>query len=397
MPHVQKGRGWYTQTMRDIMYMQQRINTAQTAEEKAEVVRQSCAISKGILERHAPIVSTMASGLLHLHKTLRVKEIPSYEKFLDDLFMSRIGTRLCQTQHIELFDPALREQAHRPDPSGVRRSGKPIVRGVFEEDLDLEDLLLEAYASAKLLCVQKYGAAPDLEVTMYEAKEGKKKGNHVRVQRKKVSKLTFAYVPSHLYHILFELLKNSLRAVTETFADAEADEQEEDMPPIRVILVKAAHDLTIKIEDQGGGVPFNLMDRLFKYNYTTAEHPINLEDISFDMNRAPMAGFGYGLPMSRLYCRYFGGDLRLVSTEGYGVDSLIYLKRIAADAKETLVSVGHESEGTHFLTREDLIEQLREKNETNVKMRHALEKIERLAGSARESIESGAADETTPP
>lgn len=41
-----------------------------------------------------------------------------------------------------------------------------------------------------------------------------------------------------------------------------------------------------------------------------------------------LAGYGYGLPISRLYARYFGGDLQIISMEGYGTDAYLHLNRL---------------------------------------------------------------------
>ena len=34
---------------------------------------------------------------------------------------------------------------------------------------------------------------------------------------------------------------------------------------------------------------------------------------------------GFGLPLARIYARYFGGELTIKSMEGYGVDAYLYL------------------------------------------------------------------------
>jgi pyruvate dehydrogenase kinase 2/3/4 len=50
---------------------------------------------------------------------------------------------------------------------------------------------------------------------------------------------------------------------------------------------------------------------------------------------APLAGLGYGLPISKSYARYFGGDVSIMSMEGYGTDAFVYLRRLG-DSREPL-------------------------------------------------------------
>jgi pyruvate dehydrogenase kinase 2/3/4 len=78
------------------------------------------------------------------------------------------------------------------------------------------------------------------------------------------------------------------------------------------------------------------MNRIWSYLFTTADPAIldrmlNNDDKDsvrdFDV-QSPLAGLGYGLPIARNYARYFGGELTIMSMEGYGTDSFIYLPRL---------------------------------------------------------------------
>lgn len=59
------------------------------------------------------------------------------------------------------------------------------------------------------------------------------------------------------------------------------------------------------------------------------------------------AGYGYGLPIARLYARYLGGDLEIQSLEGYGTDAFIYLRSLSSEAIET-VPVFNSATSEHY-------------------------------------------------
>jgi pyruvate dehydrogenase kinase 2/3/4 len=104
-------------------------------------------------------------------------------------------------------------------------------------------------------------------------------------------------------------------------------------PPIQIIVVEGNEDITIRVSDEGGGIPRSKTPLIWTYTYTTMEKPGTGTDFRF---KAPEGRHGYGLPLSRLYARCFGGDVCLISTEGHGTDVYIHLNRLQSK-KEALL------------------------------------------------------------
>lgn len=55
--------------------------------------------------------------------------------------------------------------------------------------------------------------------------------------------IRIVYVPSHLYHMLFELFKNSMRAVVEHYTESNSDQY----PPLEVTVVRGKEDICVKV------------------------------------------------------------------------------------------------------------------------------------------------------
>jgi len=137
----------------------------------------------------------------------------------------------------------------------------------------------------------------------------------------------FTYVPHHLQYMVGELLKNSCRATVKRYFESEANGETIQMPQIRVVVVKGKEDVTIKVADRGGGIPRSKMSDILRFAQSTAEE----KESSFNFGLDEVTGTklrGFGLPLARIYAKYFGGELTLKSMEGYGLDAYLQLPRL---------------------------------------------------------------------
>uniref|UniRef100_A0A7N6ABK3 Protein-serine/threonine kinase n=1 Tax=Anabas testudineus TaxID=64144 RepID=A0A7N6ABK3_ANATE len=254
-----------------------------------------------IRNRHNDVVTTMAQGIIEYKEAFPQDWVTNQniQYFLDRFYTSRISIRMLINQHTLIFD-------------GTTNPVHPSTIGSIDPQCQVGDVVQDAFHSAKMLCDQYYLHSPDLLLQEMNNKKTK-------------HPVSMVYVPSHLYHMLFELFKNAMRATIETH------ESSNNLPPIKVLVSLGGEDMSIKVSDRGGGVPFRRIENLFSYMYSTAPAP----QIG-DHSRTPLAGFGYGLPISRLYARYFQGDLQLFSMEGHGTDAVIFLKALSTDSIERL-------------------------------------------------------------
>uniref|UniRef100_UPI00358F7681 pyruvate dehydrogenase (acetyl-transferring) kinase isozyme 1, mitochondrial-like n=1 Tax=Myxine glutinosa TaxID=7769 RepID=UPI00358F7681 len=293
---VQLVKSWYVQSFMELVDY-----------ENADTEKQDCLDSFSetlvkIRNRHNDVVPTMAEGVIEYKEQFGVDPVTSQnvQYFMDRFYMSRISIRMIINHHSLLF-------GNEENPAHPKHIGG------IDPHCDPVEVIKDAFENAKLLCDLFYQGCPALEISIHDI-------------RGKDQPLQVVYVPSHLYHMLFELFKNSMRATIELH-----DATSSSYPPIQVLVSLGKEDLTIKVSDLGGGVPHRKTELLFNYMYTTAPPPLG--DIA---RAAPLAGFGYGLPISRLYARYFQGDLQLYSMEGYGTDAIVFIKAISSESVERL-------------------------------------------------------------
>ena len=153
-------------------------------------------------------------------------------------------------------------------------------------------------------------------------------------------------------------MRNSIQAIVEK---QEREGKTGIPPPIEVTVCEAAQHVIIRVSDQGGGIPRDILPYLWAFSkgprsnqrlenlhqvpkmaatlqevrvdevpgkITTPHSPLHDNSLSTLSSRPPNLRLGMGLPLSRVYAEYWAGSLELHSLEGYGVDAFLQISKL---------------------------------------------------------------------
>jgi pyruvate dehydrogenase kinase 2/3/4 len=128
----------------------------------------------------------------------------------------------------------------------------------------------------------------------------------------------FTYVSDHIEYIIYQLLSNAVRHSLEP-------------KPIKVTLCSNDTDVLFRISDQGGGMSKQVFSNLWSYSSSKRfDNMAQVEQLEAKLNEHENMNMelGIGLPMSRVYAEYWGGDINIMTMEGYGTDAYVRIPRL---------------------------------------------------------------------
>ncbi|MCJ1395350.1 hypothetical protein MMC18_008234 [Xylographa bjoerkii] len=299
-----------------------------------------CSIISGTLKEHLTVIPNLAMGVLECQDLMPAEQM---DKFMNTLLKSRISRRVIAEQHLALTE-TFSSPWHFPDTKAQLECNTDFVGEVFLR-CNAREVIQSCGLLSQNLAKKVYGkscAVPEITI------EG-----HLTA--------TFPYILSHLEYIIGELLRNSVQAVMERYKDLPGA-----IPPIEVLICEAPQHVIIRISDQGGGVPSEILPYLWSFSKgprsetrlknlhkvpemaatmqelqqsdhvatrssqktTSKGYQAHESSLSTLTSRPPNLRLGMGLPMSRVYAEYWAGSLELHSLEGYGVDAFLQISKL---------------------------------------------------------------------
>ncbi|KAI0335479.1 alpha-ketoacid dehydrogenase kinase N-terminal domain-containing protein [Cubamyces sp. BRFM 1775] len=294
-----------------------------------------CNFVRGLLNEHKSVIPNLSLGLSLSSPYLLPDRL---DTFMRRMLVSRISRRVLAEHHIALTE-SVKSRGQSPQAQESV--------GIICTGLQVQDSIER--------CVRYLRKRPrDIDEDILSGSLNDAEWSEVIVDGHKDTR--FAYIREHLEYIIFELLKNSLRATRQKHPSARV------LPPIRVTVVASDNDVYLRISDQGGGlISPEIKSPSDLFSFSHVRNATRLADARLGALRtlsssqqgmtatvseqigkwqrdsdgdAPADGvnphprIGIGLPMSNIYATYFGGSLELVSLDGYGTDVYVRLPKL---------------------------------------------------------------------
>lgn len=266
-------------------------------------------VARGVFEYNEDLTALFGQDLELAAVRAEVAAIQDIEASLDQFFTDRLTLRLL----ISHMHSLRTSTPGREDMVGVVNvNTRPLV------------ILSRAFAAARFMCKRDFNMAPELKVNGIM---------HDDYMKSDASQQHFPYVHTHLFYIFLELLKNAARASLERGLQEHAEAGGLGIPILPVLEVDIPEeqsmwdcDRSIKLADRGKGMTRGVLNKAFSYYYSSVKgRPTVSEEVGDFDRQVPLAGFGFGLPVSRVMARYFSGDIDVNSIPGKGTDVYVYL------------------------------------------------------------------------
>ena len=254
---------------------------------------------QNIYKRHSPTLMTVSKGLYELKRDKIITDIeePKMQQFLNRFYTNRTEIRILLEHYIALFDD--KNQKHNFGIVNLRCFPYLILNDVIT---NIQYICHKSYSNIELDDIIKI----DIDKELF-----------------------FPTIDNYLYYILFELIKNSVKAVIEKKT---LNIENNYVPHINInINDYDKHYILVKIEDNGIGIKDENKDKIWYFSYSSSkiDEKDILEDNDFSVS-TPLSGFGYGLPITNIYADFFNSrknNIVLLSEYGEGTTIYLYMKK----------------------------------------------------------------------
>ncbi|KAL7311708.1 putative protein kinase [Mucor circinelloides] len=288
-----------------------------------------CELLHTLLEDGLLVLPRLAQGLSE-SAAYYPPEQKDLDLFLNRMLRSRISRRVLAEQHLALTE-ACEHQWDQHTGFGDGYVGIIFVHCSASEILERSKKLVFQHVHRYHSIVQKENQGlpvPHINVKIQH--------NGFTSSNRK-NEILFAYVPEQLEHILYELLDNAVRFTMRNHPAG-------DYPPIQVTVSATDSDVYFRVSDQGGGMTKDRYDRLWSYQSRAQTGDFNdfkqIQKIPATIdgraNQASEMGhrhLGIGLTMSRIYAEYWGGELQVITMDGFGTDAYVRIPRLGTNTE----------------------------------------------------------------